>query len=59
VKAVIIVTMTVNGRRILKSDMPADFNAFNSLFSAMFPIVMIEESKIANGNAKGIILAET
>jgi hypothetical protein len=51
--------MTVKGRRILKRDIPADFKAFNSLFSAIFPMVIIDESKMAKGRAKGIILAET
>lgn len=41
------------------SDKPEDFSAVNSLFSAKFPMVMIEDKSIASGNAKGIKLAET
>jgi hypothetical protein len=37
---------------------PLDFNAVNSLFSERFPKVIMDESKIANGSARGIKLAD-
>jgi hypothetical protein len=40
-------------------DNPLDLSAVNSLFSAKFPKVIKEESKMAKGNANGIKLAET
>lgn len=52
-------TTVTSGRMILNNDKPEDFNAVNSLFSARFPNVMIELSKIARGKASGIKLAET
>jgi hypothetical protein len=44
---------------ILSKDNPLDFKAVSSLFSAMLPKVMSEESRTANGKANGIKLAET
>jgi hypothetical protein len=38
---------------------PLDLRAVNSLFSAKFPKVISEESKIDKGRANGIKLAET
>jgi hypothetical protein len=38
---------------------PLAFRAVNSLFSAKFPKVMREESKMDKGRANGIKLAET
>ena len=52
-------TTPVKGLKILYNDKPDDFNAVNSLFSAKFPIVMMEDKSIARGKAKGIKLAET
>lgn len=50
--------ITVNGRMIRSREKPLDFRAVSSLFSAKFPKVIKDESKIANGKAKGIKLAE-
>ncbi len=52
-------TMIVRGFNIWNKDIPADFKALSSLFSAIFPTVIMEESKIARGKANGIRLAET
>ena len=42
----------------LKRDIPDAFIEVNSLLSAKFPIVIIEENNTAIGKARGIILAE-
>ena len=47
------------GRITLNSDIPDDFKAVSSLFSARFPKVMIEENRTANGKASGMSVAET
>jgi hypothetical protein len=52
-------TITVNGRMIRIKENPLAFRAVNSLFSAKFPKVMREESKMDKGRANGIKLAET
>jgi hypothetical protein len=44
---------------IFNRDKPLDFNAVNSLLSAMFPKVIKEDSRMARGKASGIRLAET
>ena len=49
----------VSGLIILLSDMPLDFNAVSSLLSEKLPKVMSDDSKMANGKASGIKLAET
>lgn len=54
-----IITTKVKGRMILNKDIPEDFIAVNSLFSAKFPIVMMEDNNIAKGKARGIKDAET
>jgi hypothetical protein len=50
--------ITVKGRIIRSREKPLDLRAVSSLFSAKFPKVIKDESKIANGKAKGIKLAE-
>jgi hypothetical protein len=50
---------TVSGLIILLSDKPLDFNAVSSFFSDKLPKVMSDDSKMANGKASGIKLAET
>ena len=52
-------TTIVKGLIILYNDKPLDFNAVSSFFSDKFPKVISDDSKIANGKAKGIKLAET
>ena len=49
----------MSGRIILYNDNPEDLSAVNSLFSARFPKVIIDDNNIARGSAKGIKLAET
>ena len=51
-------TKTLRGYMHFFNDIPADFIASNSFFSPMFPKVIIDESKIDIGSAKGINLAE-
>ena len=55
----IITTTKKSGFMILYNESPLDFRAVNSLFSERFPKVIKDESKIANGRARGIKLAET
>ena len=43
----------------LKSDIPEDFIEVNSLLSARFPMVIIEENSTAIGSANGIRPADT
>ena len=52
-------TTTISGRMILYKESPEDFSAVNSLFSARFPKVIMEDKSIAKGRANGIKLAET
>jgi hypothetical protein len=42
----------------LKSDIPEDFIEVNSLLSAKFPIVIMDENKTAIGRAKGMRFAD-
>ena len=49
---------TVSGRMILYNESPLDFKAVNSLFSAKFPNVIMDDRSIAKGSASGIKLAD-
>lgn len=48
----------IKGFMILISETPADLKAISSWFSAMLPMVIIEESSTAKGRASGIMLAD-
>ena len=44
--------VTTSGRKILKMESPADFNAVNSLRSESDPNAMIDATKMASGRAR-------
>ena len=49
--------VTIRGAITLAVETPADLMAMSSLFSAIAPIVIIEESTVARGRERGSIVA--
>lgn len=52
-------TMAISGLKMRSKENPLALSAVSSLCSAKLPMVMSEESKMAKGKAKGMMLAET
>ena len=53
----IIMEAAISGTITLANEMPADFIAISSLFSAIWPIVITEANRVARGSARGSIVA--
>ena len=47
----------ISGVRTLTRDIPADFMAMSSLFSAIWPTVITDASRVAKGSDRGSMVA--